>query len=178
MERANPIMAERSTSLAQLVKDESARLWRFIRGRVASNADADDVLQDVMAQLAGVSGPLEPAAGWLYTVAKNRIIDRRRRKTLPIDDGDLELGIEGWLADDRGTPEDDYLRSLLWDELARGLAALPKEQRQVFVWHELDGLSFKEMSERTGDKVATLISRKRYAVLALRERLAELYEIL
>ncbi len=173
----------RSESMRRLVKGESARLWKFIRGRVASNEDADDVLQDVLAQLAGMTGPLDVAAAWLYTVARNRIIDRYRKKRAASeevreDDEGLALGIGGWLADDRGNPEDDYLRGLLWSELADALGELPAEQRQVFVWHELDGVSFKEMSVATGEKVATLISRKRYAVVFLRERLAELYEVL
>lgn len=167
----------------RLIEQEAGRLWRFIRGRVATVEDADDVLQDVWAQLAGVAGPVEVAAGWLYTVAKNRIIDRYRKTKITyerareMEDG-LELGVDAWLEDDGADPEDAYLRSLVRDELDAALAELPEAQRQVFVWHELDGLSFKEMSALTGDKVATLISRKRYAVLFLRERLAELNDLL
>jgi len=177
------VVEGRTESMRRLVQGESGRLWKYIRGRVASNEDADDVMQDVLAQLAGMAGPVEVAAAWLYTVAKNRIIDRYRKKRLVTeevreDDEGLALGIEGWLADERGNPEDDYLRGLLWSELEAALGELPGEQRQVFVWHELEGMSFKDMATATGEKVPTLISRKRYAVLFLRERLAELYDLL
>jgi len=178
------VMAEvRTESMRRLVKGESARLWKYIRGRVASNEDADDVLQDVLAQLAGMTGPVEVATAWLYTVAKHRIIDAYRKKRIATeevreDDDGLELGVEGWLADGHGSPEDDYLRGLLWSELEAALGELPLEQRNVFVWHELEGMSFKDMAAATGEKVPTLISRKRYAVLFLRERLAELYDVL
>lgn len=178
----NGASAPRET-VGALVKSESARLWRYIRGRVASNADADDVMQDVLAQLAALSGPVDVAAGWLYTVARNRLIDRYRKRQITtaeprVDDDGLELGLDAWLADGRGDPEDDYLRSLLWGELDAALAELPPAQARVFVAHELEGLSFKTLSELTGDKVPTLITRKRAAVLFLRERLAELYAIL
>ena len=176
-------MAEKSRAVRELVDQEGARLWKFIRGRVGADADADDVMQDVLAQLAAVSGPIESATSWLYSVARNRLIDRYRRRKLAIaepraDEDGLELGLDAWLEDGHGTPEDDYLRSLLWSELDLALAELPPAQRDVFVWHELEGMSFKDMAEATGDKVPTLISRKRYAVLFLRERLAELYEML
>lgn len=178
--------ARRTESVEKLVASESARLWRFIRGRVASNADADDVMQDVLAQLVSVAGPVEVAASWLYTVARNRLIDRYRKKRVAIveprdpaeRDDDLELGLDAMLADSHGSPEDDYLRQVIWQEVELALGELPEAQRQVFVWHELEGMSFKDMSEATGEKVATLISRKRYAVLFLRERLAELYATL
>lgn len=156
----------------------------FIRRRVRTEEDAEDILQDVFAQLVvnySVTEPIEQLTSWLYTVARNRIIDwyrKRRPEPLPAsrDDENMPLNLEDILFDPTENPERVYTRSLLWTQLADALEELPEEQRWVFVQHELEGRSFKEMAEETGDPLNTLLSRKRYAVLHLRERLQELYE--
>jgi RNA polymerase sigma factor (sigma-70 family) len=164
------------------------RLMGFIRQRVNSEADAEDILQDVWYQLTTAvdTGPIEQISGWLFAVARNRIIDGYRRKR-PESLEDLqsgawgndpdndELNIDSIFSDNSRNPEAANLRALFWKALQEALDELPEEQRSVFVWHELDGISFKEMAEITGENVNTLISRKRYAVVHLRERLLDLY---
>lgn len=168
--------------IAHAVGGLGQRLMRFIRARVASDADAEDVLQDVWQQLITTldAGPVEQVGAWLYRVARNRIIDRYRKPSMPsiealaaeVEDDDFDLA-EFLLRDDT-TPRTENLRHRFWEELYAVLAELPEEQRQVFVWHELEGLSFEEIAELTGDNLNTLLSRKRYAVLRLRARLEPL----
>lgn len=153
-----------------------------------NEADAEDILQDVFFQLVtsySVTEPIEKLTSWLFTVAKNKIIDwyrKRRRNTVPLDPGSAEGDepgapmLEQMVYDPTQNPDELYARSLVWGELADALEELPEEQRDVFVMHELEGRSFKEIAETTGVPVNTLLSRKRYAVLFLRERLQELYE--
>jgi RNA polymerase sigma factor (sigma-70 family) len=163
---------------ARIVSQAGQQLKRFIRPRVSSDADAEDVLQDVWQKLVATleDGPVEQIWAWLYTVARNRIIDRYRKPQMAsLDALAAEMGLdEGGLVDfflrDEKTPEKEYLRALFWEQLHAALADLPPEQREVFVWHELDGLSFEEMAERTGENLNTLLSRKRYAVQHLRKR--------
>lgn len=157
---------------------------RFIRARVANDAEAEDVMQEVWQQLVTTldAGPVEQVGAWLYTVARNRIIDRYRKpKTASLDEM-LDDGEDGaprfefpefFLRDDK-TPQTEHLRHLFWEQLHAALAELPEEQRQVFVWHELEALSFQDIAVLTGENVNTLLSRKRYAVLHLRVRLAAL----
>lgn len=158
-----------------------ARLMRFIRRRVASDADAEDILQDVWQQLITAldAGPIEQVGAWLYTVARHRIIDRHRKPAMAsleemsgasTDEADLDL--VDWLLREEKTPRTEHLRHVFWEELHHALAELPEEQRQVFVWHELEALSFEDIAALTGENVNTLLSRKRYAVLHLRARLA------
>ena len=181
MDRAATL--ERDASLARTVKSERGRLLDFIRRRVSTEEDAEDILQDVLFQLAAsysVTDPIERITAWLFTVARNKIIDWYRKKrtvSLPQDlgDEDLPLNLEQILFDPTQDPERLYARSLVWTELADALDDLPEEQRQVFVMHELEGKSFKEIAGLTGEPLNTLLSRKRYAVLLLRERLQELY---
>ena len=154
----------------ETVKRESGRLRNFIRRRVPDPSDAEDILQDVFYELLDSAKPIEQVTAWLFRVASNRIIDRFRKQkhqTLSIDD---------LLPSRDGGPESDYARSVLIDELTVALGELPKEQRDVFIAHEIDGKSFKEMAEETGVSVNTLLSRKHYAVLHLRRRLQEIYE--
>jgi RNA polymerase sigma factor (sigma-70 family) len=172
-------------NIPEIIKQYGSRLKGFIRKRVNSLEDADDILQDVFYQLAEadrMTKPVEQVSAWLYTVARNRITDSYRKKkteSLPeySDDEDSFVEELGSLMFDNGnTPETEYLRSLVWTELEKVLNELPLEQREVFEMNELQGVPFKEISELTGDPVATLISRKRYAVLHLRERLQILYD--
>ena len=172
------------------------RLLGFIRQRVGSEADAEDILQDVWYQLTTTvdTEPIEQISGWLFAVARNKIVDRYRKKRPESLDmllqpggtrrGSSEAGssstadgpdLAGILLDESSNPETANLRALFWKALQDALEELPEEQRIVFEWHELSGLSFKEIADLTGENVNTLISRKRYAVIHLRERLLTLY---
>ena len=175
---------ERNETIARAVRDERQRLGEFIRRRVNNPDDADDILQDVFYQLVtsySVTEPIERMTSWLFTVARNKIIDWYRKKkpqSLPadLDDPNLPLNLSDILFDRTQSPDQLYARSLVWTELADALDDLPEEQRDVFVMHELEGKSFKEIAEVTGEPMNTLLSRKRYAVLHLREQLQELYD--
>ena len=173
--------------MPEIIRNYAGYLKGFIRQRVNSVEDAEDVLQEVFYQLAETDRlmkPIDQIASWLYTVARNRIIDLYRKKkttSLPeydtgnYDEGDVEE-MRSLLFDNGSTPETEYLRSLVWIELEKALSELPPNQREVFEMNELQGISFKEISERTGEPINTLISRKRYAVLYLRERLQDLHD--
>lgn len=185
MDSAVPItklMNEEAPEVAdQVVNRMGQRLTQFIRARVASEPDAEDILQDVWQQLVSTlaAGPIEQVSAWLYAVARNRIVDQYRKPKMASLDG-LAAGTEpdaerfelpAILWRDDKTPETEYQCRLFWQELQAALGELPADQRQVFVWHELDGLSFQEIAELTDDNVNTLLSRKRYAVLYLRQSL-------
>jgi RNA polymerase sigma factor (sigma-70 family) len=165
-------------------RSERKRLFDFIRHRVRTEADAEDILSDVFYQLVAsysVTEPIEKMTSWLLTVARNKIIDwYRKRKPESfrqhIDESAMPLNLEDILFDPGQNPDVLYARSLVWTELADALEDLPDEQRDVFVMNELEGKSFKEIAELTGEPVNTLLSRKRYAVLYLREALQELYD--
>jgi len=172
------------------VRKERQRLFNFIRGRVRTREDAEDILQDVFFQLTDnydVAEPIERITSWLYRVARNKIIDWYRKRSSrgtvesgsggTIDDAEFSpLNLEEILFDPAQNPDEIYARSLVWPALADALEELPEEQREVFALHELEGRSFKEIEEITGEPLSTLLSRKRYAVLYLRERLKELYD--
>lgn len=171
--------AERANNVTQIIKEYSRRLLGFIKQRVSGNEDAEDILQEVFYQFAGSTEPIEQAGSWLFTVARNKITDKYRKHKLPLADdifGATEADDESFdwkemlLAAD-ANPETEYLRNLFWEELQLALDELPAEQRDVFVQNEIDGIAFKDIAAQTGVSVATLISRKRYAVLHLRERL-------
>ena len=171
--------ADRGNNITQTIKEYSKHLLGFIKSRVSGNEDAEDILQDVFYQFAGNTEPIEQAGSWLFTVARNKITDRYRKHKLPLADdifGASETDDESFdwkevmLATDTN-PETEYLRNLFWEELQTALDELPAEQRDVFVQNEIDGIAFKDIALQTGLSVATLISRKRYAVLHLRERL-------
>ncbi len=176
---ATQMGADRSNKIAETIKEYSRRLLGFIKQRVSGNEDAEDILQDVFYQFAGNTEPIEQVGSWLFTVARNKITDRYRKHKLPLADdvfGTLEKDEESFdwremLVANGNNPETDYLRNLFWEELEVALQELPLEQRDVFVMNEIDGIAFKDIAEQTGVSVATLISRKRYAVLHLRERL-------
>jgi RNA polymerase sigma factor (sigma-70 family) len=185
MEESIPIESMSSqpgNNIASVIGRLGKRLMGFIRQRVASQADAEDILQDVWYQLTTTvdTEPIEQMSGWLFTVARNKITDRYRKKTPDSLDLLLSNDAEGpdlsaILLDNSQNPETANLRALFWKTLQEALDELPEEQKAVFVWNELGDLSFNEIAELTGEKVNTLISRKRYAVLHLRERLLTLY---
>ncbi|MBS1660080.1 MAG: sigma-70 family RNA polymerase sigma factor [Bacteroidetes bacterium] len=170
-------------NIASVVSQWGKRLLGFIRQRVGNEADAEDILQDVWYQLTTTvdTEPIEQMSGWLFTVARNKITDRYRKKRPESLEMLLQSSEEGGpdlaaiLLDNSTQPETANLRNLFWKALQAALDELPEEQRAVFVWHELGELSFKEIGDLTGENVNTLISRKRYAVLHLRERLLALY---
>jgi len=186
-------MTEQDRHISEIVAGERSRLRNFIRRRVSDPADAEDILQEVFYKLVEANRllmPIEHVTGWLFRVARNRITDLFRKQkpetwsdAAPNDFGDEDgelLQIEDLLASpiDRlgAGPEALYFRSVLLDELELALDELPEEQREVFVAHELEGRSFKELSAESGVNVNTLLSRKRYAVLHLRERLQSIYD--
>src|SRR3954468_23527708 len=174
---------EQDGRISDVVGREQSRLRDFIRRRVPDPRDAEDVLQDVFYKLVEANRllmPIEHVTGWLFRVARNRITDLFRKKR-PESFGDIVeddelLPLEDLLPSPDAGPEALYARSVLLDELALAIEELPEEQREVFVAHELEGRSFKEMSAESGVGVNTLLSRKRYAVLHLRERLQHVYD--
>ena len=177
--------ARANERIAETVAREEGRLRNFIRRRVPDEGDAEDILQDVFYELVQayrLMKPIEQVGSWLYRVARNRIIDRfrkRRPEALAgerLNDPEDREGIEGLLPALDGGPEAMYARNLLLEELELALAELPEQQRAVFLAHEIEGRSFKEISEATGASVSALLSRKHYAVLHLRRRLQAIYE--
>ena len=179
---------EKRQAVEETVAKESNRLLNFIKSRVSDKNDAEDILQDVFIQLwLGYQKieSLEKMTAWMFRVARNKIVDLYRKKK-PENFSKIENAIRGddsepmllaeILVDESGNPDDVYTRELIWESIETVLAEMPKLQRDVFVWHELEGLSFKEMESNTGESLNTLLSRKRYAVQFLRKRLANLYQ--
>ena len=174
--------------ISEVVKREQSRLRNFIRRRVPDPRDAEDILQDVFYELVEANRllmPIEHVTGWLFRVARNRITDLFRKKSperfsdtavARNDDDDERLQLEDLLPSPDAGPEALYARNVLLGELELAVDELPQEQREAFVAHELEGRSFKEMAAATGVSVNTLLSRKRYAVLHLRERLQSIYD--
>jgi RNA polymerase sigma factor (sigma-70 family) len=183
----NWIMAEQDQRLTETIGREQGRLRNFIRRRVDDESDAEDILQDVFYELVEAyrsMKTIEQVGAWLYRVARNRIIDRfRKKKPEPSsaageadDEGGDSLSLEELLPSPDAGPEASYARSILLEELDAALDELPEEQREVFVAHEIEGLSFKEIAAETGVGVSALLSRKHYAVLHLRRRLQSVYD--
>jgi len=186
-EVAAPAMAlEQDQRISEVVEQQRSRLRSFIRRRVPDPRDAEDILQEVFYELVEANRllmPIDHVTGWLFRVARNRITDLFRKKKpesfsdIAIDDEDDELlHFEDLLPSPDAGPEALYVRKVLLEEVRLALEELPQEQREVFVAHELEGRSFKEMSAASGVSVNTLLSRKRYAVLHLRERLQSIYD--
>lgn len=171
-------------SIADTVEREQLKLGNFIRRRVRDPTDADDILQDVFQEFieaCRLPAPIEQASAWLFRVARNRIIDRfRKKKEASLDDIDEADDDDAYRLDlmlpsgDAG-PEAAYARTMLLQELQSALEALPASQREVFIAHELEGVSFKDMAAQSGVAINTLLARKRYAVLSLRRRLQDFY---
>jgi RNA polymerase sigma factor (sigma-70 family) len=176
--------AEQNRRISEVIERERRRLFRFIRKRVDDEGDAEDILQDVFSELLEayrLMKPVEQAGAWLYRVARNRIIDRFRKKRpeaqVPLNaNEDDALRLEELLPSPEAGPEAIYARSVLLDELDAALEELPEEQRDVFIAHEMDGRSFRQLAEETGLSINTLLSRKHYAILHLRRRLQAIYE--
>ena len=187
-----PMAAEQDRRISEAVERDRTRLRNFIRKRVPDEAEVEDILQDVFYELVETSRmmkPLEQVSAWLFRVARNRIIDRFRRKKTearsepratagPASSGEAVemLNWEDLLPSPDAGPEAAYARGVLMQELEAALNELPREQRAVFIGNEIEGKSFKEMAAASGESINTLLSRKRYAVLHLRERLAAIYE--
>jgi RNA polymerase sigma factor (sigma-70 family) len=177
---------EQDRRISEVVTREQSRLRHFIRRRVPDTRDAEDILQDVFCELVEANRllmPIEHVTGWLFRVARNRITDLFRKKTTErfsetavADEDGERLRLEDLLPSPDAGPEALYARGVILDELELAIDELPDEQREVFVAHELDGRSFKEMAAETGVSVNTLLSRKRYAVRRLRERLQRMYD--
>src|SRR5437867_829416 len=177
---------EKDQRISEVVKREHSRLRNFIRRRVPDPRDVEDILQDVFYELVEANRllmPIERVTGWLFRVARNRITDLFRKKkpesfsdTAVADEDDELLRLEDLLPSPDAGPEALYARNVLLDEFELAVDELPKEQREVFVAHELEGRSFKEMAVETGVSVNTLLSRKRYAVRHLRKRLQSIYD--
>jgi RNA polymerase sigma factor (sigma-70 family) len=177
------LMTEQNLRIAETLTRERGRLANFIRQRVQDPAEAEDILQDVFFQFieaCRLPEPIEQAGAWLFRVARNRIIDRfRKKKELPLpqapDGSDDERWLENALPTADAGPEAAYARSILLDEIHAALDELPDEQRDAFVGHELEGRSFKELAAKSGVNINTLLARKRYAVQHLRGRLQAIY---
>ena len=166
---------EQERRIADVVDREQSRLRNFIRRRVADPRDVEDILQDVFSELVEANDrlmPIEHVTGWLFRVARNRIIDLFRKKKPDA----FEEDDEALLPSIEEGPDAAYARGVLLDELEHAIGELPPEQRNVFIAHEIDGESFSEMSKRTGVNVNTLLSRKRHAVIQLRRRLQGVYD--
>jgi RNA polymerase sigma factor (sigma-70 family) len=179
-------MSEQDRQISEIIAQERSRLRNFIRRRVPDPSDAEDIVQEVFYKLVEANRllmPIEHVTGWLFRVARNRITDLFRKKkpgnfsgAAVEGEGGEVLQIEDLLPSPDAGPDALYARSVFLDELELALDELPEEQRDVFVAHELEGRSFKEMAAETGVSVNTLLSRKRYAVLHLRERLQSIYD--
>jgi RNA polymerase sigma factor (sigma-70 family) len=179
-------MTEQDRQISEVIAEERSRLRNFIRKRVPNEADVEDLLQEVFYELVEANRllmPIEHVTGWLFRVARNRITDLFRKKkpenfsdaAVEDEDGEL-LRIEDLLPSPDAGPEAIYFGNVLLDELEFALDELPDEQREVFVAHEIEGRSFKELSAESGVSVNTLLSRKRYAVLHLRQRLQSIHD--
>ena len=174
-------------SVGEVIQDNGKRLFDFIRNRVREEEEAEDIFQDVMIELTQsyrMMQPIEKMAAWLFRVARNKITDKYRKKRPVLlddqfsyrgNDEDEPLYIQDLIKSSGKSPDSDFDRALLYDAIEMALEELPPEQREVFVKHELEGKSFKEMAEDTGLSQNTLLSRKRYAVMALRSKLQFLY---
>lgn len=189
MEQSSLIwMTERDRQISEIISGERSRLWNFIRKRVPSDEDAEDLLQEVFFEVIEAYRMMEPIqqwGAWMFQVARNRIIDlfRKRRPSASLDDPAVLGGDEGerlliqdMLPSPNAGPAESYARSMILDELEDALEELPAEQREVFIAHEIEGYSFKEIAARTGVSVNKLLSRKHYGVLHLRRRLHAIYE--
>ncbi len=178
-------MTDQDRRISEVMAEQRSRLRNFIRGRVPDEADVEDLLQEVFYELVRANRllmPIDYVTGWLFRVARNRITDLFRKKKpesfsdAEVTDEDGErLRMEDLLPSPDAGPEAAYARTLLLDAMESALDELPEEQREVFMAHELEGRSFKELAEESGVSINTLLSRKRYAVMHLRERLRGIY---
>jgi RNA polymerase sigma factor (sigma-70 family) len=176
-------MAQRQQSIKHAVQQYGKRLFSFIRSRVKSNEDAEDILQDVWYQLSSIidTEPIERMSAWLFRVSRNRIVDKnRKQKTLSLDDmvyedEDGEMIFPEALFADSADADTEFDRVYFREALFKALDELPAKQREVFVWNELEDITLQQIADKTGESIKTIISRKRYAVAYLRERLGDIY---
>ena len=176
-------MADKTKNIVAAVSDYGKGLFNFIRGKVNTEADAEDILQDVWYQLSNIddTGEIEQLRGWLFKVARNKIIDKGRKKTeqliddLVYQEDEDEINFAEILLQDEDGPESAYIKEVFWQELFAALDELPENQRQVFIWNELEDKTLQQIADETGEKLKTIISRKGYAVKHLRKRLETLY---
>ncbi len=177
-------MAQRQMRIQDAVQEYGKRLLRFIRSRVKNDEDAEDILQDVWYQLSSIidTEPIVQLSSWLYRVSKNRIVDKKRKKSesslsdLVYEDEEGEMVWPEALLADNTNPDSELERSIIRESFFTALNELPDKQREVFVWNELEDLTLQEIADKTGTNLKTIISRKRYAVAHLRERLQSLYD--
>lgn len=177
-------MAESQKNIVQAVADYGKRLFNFIRRRVGSDEDAEDILQDVWYRFTNTSEKevIDQVSAWLFRVARNVITDKYRKKRPELiddlqpedEEGEVDF-LDILLPDNTNNPETEHLRRLFWQQLLQALDELPENQRTVFIWNELEGRTFADIAEQTGENIKTLISRKGYAVKHLRKRLENLY---
>lgn len=176
-------MAQRQQSIVNAVQNYGKRLFSFIRSRVKNDEDAEDILQDVWYQLSSIIDiePIEQLSAWLYRVSRNRIVDKKRKQTpqsledLAYEDEDGEMVFPEALLSDAMNPETALESEYLKEMFFKAIDELPEKQRNVYVWNELEDLTLQEIADKTGESIKTIISRKRYAVAQLRERLQEIY---
>jgi len=176
-------MAQRQQSIVNAVQNYGKRLFRFIRRRVKNDEDAEDILQDVWYQLSSIidSEPIEQLSAWLYRVSRNRIVDKKRKQSpqsledLAYEDEDGEMVFPEALLSDVRNPETEFEQAYLKEMFFKAIDELPEKQREVFVWNEMEDLTLQEIADKTGESIKTIISRKRYAVGHLRERLRTIY---
>lgn len=190
MDNAGGTNMDLAFQIEELFRNDRKKFLGFIRQRVRSQEEAEDILQDVftnvLAASRNVQRPIENIASWVFTAVRNRIIDSYRKKRAETftelqTPGQIEDGMdsfENFLGDLSTSPESNLIRKTIWEAVQTGLAELPDEQRDVFIKNEFEGISFREMSVLTGININTLLARKRYAVLHLRGHLKELYESL
>ncbi len=177
-------MQKNRQNIIQTVNEYGKKMLSFIRGKVATDEDAEDILQDVWYQFSNLEEveTIESISGWLYRVAKNKITDNFRKKktelledfSLTSDDG--EINFKEILLSKSHNPEDEYFKKMFWDELMNALDELPEKQKSVFIQNELEDISLQKIADQTGENIKTIISRKGYAVKHLRERLNNLYK--
>ena len=180
---SSEMSAVQKQNITHIINSYSKRLMGFIRQRVASQSDAEDILQDVFYQMIQTINTIDEIGAWLFAVTRNKITDQQRKLKPDLfsdiydnkDDED-EIDWKEILFDNSGNPETEYLRTLFWEELNTSLGELPAKQREVFILNELEGVPFKDIAEQTGETVNTLLSRKRYAVLHLRNKLRILHD--
>lgn len=178
------VLANPKMNILQTINQYGKQLIGFIRSKVGSQEDAEDILQDVWYQLSVIEEieSIDSMSGWLYRVAKNKITDSfRKKKTTPLEDfsyenEDGEMLFREILHSDSHTPEDEYLKNIFWEELLKALEELPEKQRDVFIKNELEDMTLQEIANQTGENIKTIISRKGYAIKFLRERLLLLYQ--
>lgn len=176
-------MTQKSKNIIKAVGNYGKGLFNFIRGKVTTEADAEDILQDVWLQLSNITDTddIDHLKGWLFKVARNKIIDKGRKRTEQLiddlieDDEEDDYNFADILLTDEDDPESVYLKELFWDELFEALNELPEKQREVFVWNELEDKTLRQIADETGENLKTIISRKGYAVKYLRNRLQQLY---